>query len=73
MTTSLRSFTLVSNTMRVSDSFHMRVTSVSPGNTFFAKRTLMLLNFRPSLSQKALMTWRPACPNVHSPCRMGRS
>ncbi len=62
ITTLSRSFTLVSNTTRVSDSFHIRVTSVSPGNTLSAKRTLMLLNLRGSLPAKALMTWRPTNP-----------
>src|SRR3546814_5641707 len=54
ITTSLRSFTLASKMMRVSDSFHIFVTSVSPGKTFLAKRTLMLLNRRPSLLANAL-------------------
>ncbi len=42
-TTSSRSLTLQRKTIFVSPSFHISVTSVSPGNTLSAKRTLMLL------------------------------
>ena len=41
-------------------SFHISVTSVSPGNTLSAKRTLMLLKKRGSFFENALMTWRAA-------------
>ena len=43
MTTLPRSLTVQRNRIRVSLSFHISVTMVSPGNTLSAKRTLMLL------------------------------
>ena len=43
------------------------VTSVSPGKTDSAKRTLMLLNRRGSFLAHALITARAAKPNVQSP------
>jgi len=45
-TTLSRSFTFVRKMTLESPSFHISVTSVSPGNTLSAKRTLMLLKKR---------------------------
>ena len=50
------------------------VTSVSPGSTELAKRTLMLLKKRGSpFGQNFAMTCLAANPNVQRPCKMGRS
>ena len=54
MTTLSRSFTLQRKTIFSSLSFHISVTSVSPGNTLSAKRTLMLLKRRGSLFAERL-------------------
>src|SRR5262245_10046979 len=56
ITTLSRSLTLVRKTIFVSPSFHISVTSVSPGKTLSAKRTRMLLKKRGSFPEKALIT-----------------
>jgi len=62
-----RSLHLVWNTTR-SPSFHISVTSVSPGNRTPAKRTL-ILEKAPYLRKMCL----PEMPNEHRPCRIGES
>ena len=61
MTDLSRSFTLQRKTIFslcpvAEGSFHISVTSVSPGNTLSEKRTLMLLKKRGSFFENDLMT-----------------
>ncbi len=73
MQISPRSLIFVRKMTLVSPSFHISVTSVSPGSTVDANRTLMLLMKRgsPSGANDAAIA-RVANPNEHRPWRIGR-